>query len=136
MLSNLCKHTHVHVQGIRVVRNKQLLHSDYIQKGDLDLTKGFSFSVPLVAFIIGIFCNILGIGGGELVGPLLLVLQLDPQVSSATSSILSLLSSSSNVVHYGVDGEIPLRTAAWVFPVGVFGMYIDIYPYEYLYVCL
>ncbi|MEC7609156.1 MAG: hypothetical protein VX964_03190 [Verrucomicrobiota bacterium] len=61
------------------------------------------------------------INTGELMGPFLLVLGFEPQVSSATSSLLSLLSSSSNVVHYGVDREIPWKIAAWIFPVAVVG---------------
>jgi len=30
--------------------------------------------------VLGIMCNILGIGGGELMGPLLLYMKVDPQV--------------------------------------------------------
>ena len=149
-------------QGIKLIRNRQLLRPDYLQKGDLDVTTGFPAMVPLITFVIGIFCNILGIGGGEiahyrmlicmylcmyvcmclytywlqclsvhymwcsintgeLMGPFLLVLGFESQVSSATSSALSLLSSSSNVVHYGVDREIPWKIAAWIFPVAVVG---------------
>ena len=108
-------------QGICEVKQRQLNISDYILKGDLDITKGFPAVVPLIAFAIGIMCNILGIGGGELMGPLLLFLHIEPQVSSATSSFLSLLSSSSNVLHYGVDNEIPLGVAAWMFPLGIVG---------------
>jgi len=107
--------------GIKLNRNRQLLRPDYLQKGDLDVTTGFPAMVPLITFVIGIFCNILGIGGGELMGPFLLVLGFESQVSSATSSVLSLLSSSSNVVHYGVDREIPWKIAAWIFPVAVVG---------------
>ena len=112
---------HFIFQGICEVKQKQLNVSDYILKGDLDITKGFPAFVPLIAFAIGIMCNILGIGGGELMGPLLLFLHIEPQVSSATSSFLSLLSSSSNVLHYGVDNEIPLGVATWMFPLGIVG---------------
>ena len=41
---------------------------------------------PLVAFCVGVMCSLLGIGGGELMGPLMLGLGLLPQVSSATTS--------------------------------------------------
>ena len=103
------------------MKKRQLNISNYILQGDLDVTKGFPAFVPLTAFVIGVMCNVLGIGGGELMGPLLLFLHIDPQVSSATSSFLSLLSSSSNVLHYGVDNEIPLGVAAWMFPLGIVG---------------
>ena len=103
------------------VKRRQLSIDNYMLKGDLDITKGFPATVPIIAFVIGIMCNILGIGGGELMGPLLLFLHIEPQVTSATSSFLSFLSSSSNVLHYGVDNEIPLGVAAWIFPVGFVG---------------
>ena len=108
-------------KAIKEVKRKQLNINGYILKGDLDITKGFPATVPLVVFAIGIMCNIVGIGGGELMGPLLLFLDIEPQVTSATSSLISLLSSSSNVFHYGVDNEIPLAVAAWMFPLGFAG---------------
>ena len=42
----------------------------------------------------------LGIGGGELLGPiLLLLLQMDPQDSSATTAIMSMMNSGTNLLH-------------------------------------
>jgi uncharacterized membrane protein YfcA len=35
---------------------------------------------PLLTFVIGIICSLLGIGGGELMGPLMLQMGLLPQV--------------------------------------------------------
>ena len=35
--------------------------------------------------------------------------------------MMSLLSSSSNVIHYAVDGEIPISIAGWLFMFGFLG---------------
>lgn len=53
---------------------------------------------------VGIFCALLGIGGGELMGPYLLAHHVLPQISSATTSFMSLSSSSSSVLHHFVLG--------------------------------
>lgn len=47
--------------------------------GDI-MFKDISVIPPIVAFIIGVLCSLLGIGGGELMGPLLLILKVIPQV--------------------------------------------------------
>ena len=60
-------------------QNLQHTVPGYVLEGDIDFRE-ISFFPPLLAFIIGILCNILGIGGGELLGPLLLWMKVDPQV--------------------------------------------------------
>ena len=70
---------------------------------------------------MGILCSLLGIGGGELMGPLLLTLKVLPQVTSATISMMSLLNSSSTILHYGILGEINYKLAAITFSIGLLG---------------
>ena len=90
-----------------------------------------------------------------MLGPLLLWMKVDPQVklfllahihctinciiymtivvfwlflsklTSATTSMMSLLSSSSNVIHYAVDKEIPYFIAGWLFMFGFLGGIYD-----------
>jgi uncharacterized membrane protein YfcA len=76
---------------------------------------------PLLAFGIGILSSLLGIGGGELMGPLLLSLNVLPQVSAASTSMMSLLNSSSNIVHYAIIGEIDIEWFFITFFIGVVG---------------
>ena len=71
-------------------------------------------------FIV-LFVCLIGIGGGELMGPLLLQLKVLPQVSSATTSMMSLFNSSSTIIHYGFNGSIPYEWAAIVVGIGLFG---------------
>eukprot|EP01035_Chromulina_nebulosa_P018230 gene18230-23900_t len=47
-----------------------------------------------------------GLGTAEMMGPLLLSLKVIPMVSSATTSAMSLLYTSSTLLHYGILGKI------------------------------
>ena len=48
---------------------------------------------------------LVGIGGGELMGPLFLTYHLLPPVSTATTSMMSLINTGNNIVHYAIAGE-------------------------------
>jgi uncharacterized membrane protein YfcA len=76
---------------------------------------------PILSFFIGILSSLLGIGGGELMGPLLLQLGVLPMVSSGTTSFMSFLNTSSSLVHYITLGDVPFATASWVFLIGAAG---------------
>ncbi|CAB9524455.1 Sulfite exporter TauE/SafE [Seminavis robusta] len=57
--------------------------------------------LPWASVLIGLLAALLGIGGGELLGPiLLLLLQMDAQQSSATTAIMSMMNSGTNLFHY------------------------------------
>jgi len=71
--------------------------------------------LPLISAAIGLVAGLLGLGGGELMAPLLLVVGMLPQVASATSACMVLFTSSSNIAHYLVKGVLrpyPLYVAA------------------------
>jgi len=106
--------------GINYVTLKQLEDPTSILEGDLAF-KDMSFIPPGIAFIIGIMCSLLGIGGGELMGPLLLSYKVMPQVSTATTSMMSLLTTCSNILHYAILGKINYSWGAAVFVVGLCG---------------
>ena len=59
-----------------------------------------------------------GIGGGELMGPLLLRLKVLPEVSSSTVPVMSLLNTSSSVIHYMTIDEYPYEYATGMFIIG------------------
>ena len=77
-----------------------------VLKGDYKFVDANIF-VPILAFLIGCLCALLGIGGGELMGPLLLQLGLLSDVSSATTAVMSFYTTSSNILTYGISGSIP-----------------------------
>jgi uncharacterized membrane protein YfcA len=73
-------------------------------KGDIDMEKQSVVLVFLI-FCVGILSTLLGIGGGELMGPLFLTYHLLPMVSTATTSMMSLLNTANNIIHYGIAGK-------------------------------
>ena len=58
-----------------------------------------------LALLIGALSSLLGIGGGELMGPLMLHLKVLATVSPATTSMMSFLNTSSSIVHYMTLGK-------------------------------
>lgn len=55
--------------------------------------------LPLAAFLVGLISALLGIGGGEILGPTLLLLNMNPLHSSTTTSLVALLNSGTNTLH-------------------------------------
>lgn len=55
---------------------------------------------------VGVVAGLLGLGGGELMAPLLLALGMIPQVASATSAFMILFTSSSDFVQYLMEGVL------------------------------
>jgi len=106
--------------AVRYLSKYQKLNPDTMLDGDLNFTN-ISFKTPTLSFVIGIMCSLLGIGGGELMGPMFLAMGIKPQVSSATTSIMSLLSTSLAVIHYLIRGTISLRWIAILFTIGLVG---------------
>lgn len=106
--------------AVSYVSKQQLLNPTSILPGDI-LFKELSIFPPVLAFIIGIICSLLGIGGGELMGPLLLSLKVLPQVSSATISTMSFFNASASILHYMFANEIDYSWAGIVFCIGVAG---------------
>ena len=62
--------------------------------------------LPLAAFIVGLISALLGIGGGEILGPTLLLLNMNPLHSSTTTSVVALLNSGTNTLHNFTAGLI------------------------------
>lgn len=75
-------------------------------RGDLDYSSRMVLVLPAVAFLVGAISGLLGLGGGEMMAPLLLMLGLLPQVASATSAFMILFTSCSNVAYYVWHGEL------------------------------
>jgi hypothetical protein len=81
-------------------------------------------------FISGIVAGLIGVGGGMILGPLMLIMGVHPRVSSATNASLIVLVSSSVAVLYITSGLVPWQYAVTFFSVcfvgALFGKaYID-----------
>ncbi|XP_044468574.1 sulfite exporter TauE/SafE family protein 3-like [Mangifera indica] len=69
--------------------------------------------------IAGTVAGLLGIGGGFILGPLLLELEIPPQVSSATATFAMTFSASMSVVEYYLLKRFPIPYALYFFCVTV-----------------
>lgn len=105
---------------IEYLSDAQVNNPESVLYGDVNVTQD-KLSRPIMSFLIGITCSLLGIGGGELFGPFLLSMKVLPQVSSATTSIMSMISSCNNIIHHMVLGSFPYESAGILFLVGAVG---------------
>jgi Sulfite exporter TauE/SafE len=68
-------------------------------------------------FVAGIVAGLIGVGGGMVLGPLMLVMGIHPRVSSATTATLIVLTSSSVAVMFVTSGMVPWDYAVFYFSV-------------------
>lgn len=95
------------IWALYYVRIKQESENYLEEKGDVNFSKVSLLGYCTAAFVIGTLCKLLGLGGGELTGPLILSMKVLPQVSAATTSVSSLFNSAANVLYYLSKGRIP-----------------------------
>ena len=74
--------------------------------GDLRWSARNTTALPCAGAAIGLVAGLLGLGGGELIAPLLLIVGMLPQVGAATSACMVLFTSSSDVAHYLSEGVL------------------------------
>lgn len=75
-------------------------------------------------FIAGVVAGLIGIGGGMVLGPLMLIMGIHPVVSSATTATMIVLTSSSVAVLFITSGFVPLDYAFFFFATCFSGAYI------------
>ena len=74
--------------------------------GDIQWSRAQCVAIPLLGYGVGTVAGLLGLGGGELMAPLLLAIGMLPQVASATSAFMITFTSSADVVHYLFEGVL------------------------------
>jgi len=75
-------------------------------------------------FGAGIVAGLIGIGGGMVLGPLMLMMGVHPRVSSATTATMIVLTSSSVAIIFVTSGLVPWEYALFFFFVCFSGAYI------------
>ncbi|KAL7426359.1 hypothetical protein ACHAXM_000417 [Skeletonema potamos] len=102
----------------RVAVNYPFNESDVLW--DLKKLQFYSF----FTFVAGIVAGLIGIGGGMVLGPLMIVMGVNPRVSTATTATMILLTSSSVAVMFVMSGLVPWQYAVYFFCVCLLGAYI------------
>lgn len=78
---------------------------------DFSKTKFYAF----FTFVAGIVAGLIGIGGGMVLGPLMLVMGIYPRVSTATTATMIVLTSSGVAISYVTSGLVPWEYAVTFF---------------------
>lgn len=78
---------------------------------DFPKTRFYSF----FTFVAGIVAGLIGIGGGMVLGPLMLVMGIYPRVSTATTATMIVLTSSGVAISYVTSGLVPWEYAITFF---------------------
>ena len=73
-------------------------------------------------FVAGVIAGLIGIGGGMVLGPLMLQMNVLPQVSTATTATMIVLTSSYVAIMYVVGGLVPIDYAGFYFSVAFCGV--------------
>lgn len=94
--------------------------------GDIKWTYFKCLIIILVAFGAGIAVGLLGLGGGNVIGPLLLGFGVRPEVSTISSLFTILLSSSTAALQLIISGQINLQYAGWFYWQSVLGSIVGI----------
>ena len=105
-------------QTLRKAVNYPFFEADPVW--DLSSMKTYGF----FTFLAGVVGGLIGIGGGMVLGPLMLIMGVDPRVSSAANATMVVLTSSSVAVMFVTSGQVPLSYALFFFSVCFCGAYL------------
>jgi len=96
-------------------RHKGRVDAGYIFKGDgeekpeyreMKWTDATLRQFPFIAILAGVAAGLLGIGGGMVIGPLFIQLDMQPKVGSSSCAFMILWTAVSGVVQYAFAGKL------------------------------
>ncbi|CAD7956188.1 unnamed protein product [Amoebophrya sp. A25] len=93
---------------------KQAVSFPFVE-GDVIWTWTDAFFYARWTFAAGVIAGLIGIGGGMILGPLMLQMGILPQVSTATTATLIMLTASSAAFMYVTSGLVPVSYAVLFF---------------------
>jgi len=88
--------------------------------GDVKWDSKTTIVYPLVCTFAGLFAGMFGIGGGIVKGPLMLEMEVLPQVSAATAAFMILFTAASATMTYAAFDQVLWDYALILFPCGFF----------------
>jgi uncharacterized membrane protein YfcA len=77
-----------------------------------------------MAFFAGVFASMIGFGGGLLLSPIMLDLNMPPETVAATSSLIHLMSASAAVINYSIAGMLLWQHALIFAAVALIGQFV------------
>lgn len=111
------------MKNMKMTQAKQAVNYPFLETDVLWDAKGVTH-YACVTFVAGVVAGLIGIGGGMVLGPLMLVMGVHPSVSTATTASMILLTSSSVAVMFVMSGLVPWEYAIYFFSICLVGAYI------------
>jgi len=114
--------------SIYLVRKTFVLEqTNYVfDEGDIRWSYKKCSIVSSASIVAGIVVGLLGMGGGNLIGPMLLAMGVRPEISTISSSFTIFISSGTAAAMYFITGLIDFQYAGWFFLLSVIGSLIGI----------
>jgi uncharacterized membrane protein YfcA len=102
-------------------------NTNYIfDEGDIRWNYKKCIIVSTASLFAGIVVGLLGMGGGNLIGPILLSLGVRPEIATISSSFTIFISSGTAAAQYFILGKIDLQYSGWFFMLSITGSLIGI----------
>jgi uncharacterized membrane protein YfcA len=107
--------------------HRERVAAGYVYKGaseespeyrDMQWTDEVLKKFPLIAILAGVAAGLLGIGGGMVIGPLFIQLDMQPKVGSSSCAFMILWTAISGVVQYAMAGKLGLQFILYGIVVG------------------
>jgi uncharacterized membrane protein YfcA len=95
-------------------------------EGDVRWNHRKCIIVSLFGVFTGIVVGLLGMGGGNIIGPMLLGLGVRPEVSTISSSFSIFLSSGTAAAQFFITGNIEIDYASWLLFISIIGSFIGV----------
>lgn len=114
------------VHGYKIIKSRRLreeVNYPYLHH-DVEWTPKRSQFYAVFTFCAGLVAGLIGIGGGMVLGPLMIVMGVDPRVSSATNATMIVLTSSSVAIMFVTSGMVPWEYALYFFSICLVGAYV------------
>jgi len=114
------------VYGCKIIKSRRAreeVNYPYLPR-DVEWTPRKSQFYAIFTFFAGVVAGLIGIGGGMVLGPLMIVMGVDPRVSSATNATMIVLTSSSVAIMFVTSGMVPWEYALFFFCVCLIGAYV------------
>lgn len=106
------------VLSVWMLRKEQRIKKKYgninLEESDITLTNKNITILILLGFMGGLLAGALGLGGGVIFNPVLLLMGLPPQVSGACSLYLVCFSKIASCLVYILNGKMNIFYALWV----------------------
>mmetsp|Transcript_35998 Transcript_35998/g.45832 ORF Transcript_35998/g.45832 Transcript_35998/m.45832 type:complete len:453 (+) Transcript_35998:252-1610(+) len=101
-------------------KRKEAMSYVYLE-GDLKWNVNTVKKIPMIGVVAGTAASLVGIGGGMIVVPLFLELEVLPEVASSTNAFIIVFVGMSSVVQYSVIEVLPWDYALWFISIGFIG---------------